>query len=154
MKCAEARQNKQRLDALFSQISNFSGDIELQSHWARYLCVLVSAFLETSVLAVYSEYASKRAKPDVASFVRSRLKGFQNPNMNKILDLTGAFNPEWKTQLRAATEGEPKEAVDSIVANRNKVAHGESVGITYSRIQGYYTNAVKVIELIDKQCNG
>lgn len=93
MRCAEARQNKQRLDALFSQVASFASDIELQSHWARYLCILVSAFIETSLLAIYTEYANRRAQPDVASFVRSRLKGFQNPYMNKILDLTGAFNP-------------------------------------------------------------
>ncbi|HSL03107.1 MAG TPA: HEPN domain-containing protein [Nitrospiraceae bacterium] len=153
MKTQAVREKQQRLDNIFSQVSSFSGDAELQSHWARYLCILVSGFLETSVQHIYIEYSKKRSASDVAGYVERRLKQFQNPQMKKILDLTGSFNPAWREALKVATEGQTKDAVDSIVANRNTIAHGESVGITYSRIKEYYQNALKVIELIDRQCN-
>ncbi|MFQ5956405.1 MAG: HEPN domain-containing protein [Candidatus Brocadiales bacterium] len=143
---------RQRLDNLFKQIGSFSGDPELQSHWAKYLCVLTSGFLETSVRAIYSQYTKTKAAPYVANFVDVQLKYFQNPKMDKILELTKFFSPEWEYNLRNATDGEAKDAVDSIVANRNRIAHGESVGITYSSMQRYYQNAIKVIKLIDEQC--
>lgn len=153
MKPIEVGRQKQRLDNLFERIATFSGDPELQSHWSRYLCVLVSGYLETSVRAIYREYVQKRADPSVLNFVDSQLNEFRNPNMRKILELAHLFNPQWESQIKVATDGQLKEAVDSIVANRHKIAHGDDVGITYTRIRDYYLNAVKVVDLLSKEFN-
>lgn len=152
MSPVEVVRYQQRLDHLFTQIKSFSGDIELQSHWARYLCVLVSGFLETSVRAIYSNYARTKAAPYVANYVEAQLKDFQNPKMEKILQLTREFSPEWEDALRSATDGEPKDAVDSIVANRHRIAHGEWVGITYDAMRRYYQNAVLVVKKVEDLC--
>ena len=144
---------RQRLDQLFARIAGLSGDLELQSHWSRYLCVLASGFLEVSVRAIYIDYGKTKATPYVANFVERQLNDFQNPKMEKILELAKSFNPAWEAELRIATEGELKDSVDSIVTNRNRIAHGEDVGITYSRIHSYYQKAQKVVELVSKQCN-
>jgi hypothetical protein len=149
MKSIEAHQYKQLLSNLFDKTKLLSDDLELQSHWARYLCVLVSGYIEVSVRAMYSEYSRERAVPNVANFIDSHLKGFQNPNMEKVLELTRRFNPEWEVSLRVATEGELKDSVDSVVAVRNQIAHGRSVGITYVRIRRYYDDIEKVIALIN-----
>ena len=153
MKNIEIRRYKQRLDSLFQQIPALSEDIELQAHWAKYLCVLVSGFMEISVRTIYSQYAREKAEPRVANFVYSQLKSFHNPKMEKILELTKSFSPEWEDNLRNATEGELKDAVDSIVANRNRIAHGEDVGITYVRMHSYYQNIIKTVRLISEQCD-
>jgi len=153
MNTLEAVRYKQRLDKLFGQISAFSGNLELQSQWARYLCVLVSGFLETSICSIYGEFARRTASPYVANFVKCELGSFQNPKMGKILELTRAFNPQWANQLEAATEGELKDAVDSVVANKNQIAHGRDVGITYARIKGYYEDVIQVVNLIEGMCD-
>ena len=132
MNTLEAVRYKQRLDNLFGQISVFSENPELQSQWARYLCVLVSGFLETSICAIYGEFARRTASPYVANFVKCELGSFQNPKMGKIIELTRAFNSKWANELESKTAGKLKEAVDSIVANRHQIAHGRDVGITYS----------------------
>ena len=92
MKTLEAIRYKQRLDNLFAQISAFSTELELQSQWARYLCVLVSGFLEVSICATYNQFAKNSASPQVANFVKYQLDSFQNPKMGKIVELTRAFN--------------------------------------------------------------
>jgi len=153
MNTLEAVRYKQRLDNLFGQISVFSGNSELQAQWAKYLCVLVSGFLETSIRSIYGEFTRRTASPYVANFVKCELGSFQNPKMGKILELTGAFNPQWANQLEAATEGELKDAVDSVVANRNQIAHGRDVGITYARIKGYYEDVIQVVNLIEGMCS-
>ena len=153
MKNQEISRNKQELDYLFEKVTAFEADTYLQSHWARYLCILVSGFLETSVRIIYREYAKDKAIPQVANFVEGKLQDFQNPKMEKILQLTGLFDKDWANDLRCKTEGELKDAVDSIANNRNKIAHGDSVGISYSQIKGYYERAIKVIELIENQCS-
>jgi hypothetical protein len=143
---------QQRLDHLFGQTRLVSDDIEIQSHWARYLCVVVSGFLESSVRSLYASYGRRRSSPQIAKFVDSQLKFFQNPKTEKILELAHSFDAAWEAELRLAAEGEPKDAIDSIVANRNNIAHGESVGITFARIRRYYESSLPLLELIDQQC--
>ena len=143
---------QQLLDNLFTQVSKLSHDMELQAHWARYLCVLISGFLEVAIQAIYGNYAQNKAAPYVSNFVQGKLREFQNPNMTKIVALAKSFNPVWAEELTTRTEGELKDAIDSIVANRHLIAHGEQPGITYARVLSYYQRAIKVIAIINNQC--
>jgi hypothetical protein len=148
---AEIARRRQKLDALYKRVAVFTDDAD-QAHWARYLCVLTSGFIELSVRTILSEYARNKAAPYVSNYVQSQLSDFQNPKMEKILDLVGSFNDVWEAELRSAADGELKDSVDSIVANKNRIAHGDDVGITYVRMDRYYKNAIKVIELMAKGC--
>src|ERR1700735_1877688 len=98
-------QQKQRLDDLFNAVRTLP-DVEMQSHWSRYLCVLVSGFLENSVELCLSEYSKRGTNVLVSNFVNAKLRDFQNPRMGIILDLFGSFNPDWKAQLEVATKGQ------------------------------------------------
>lgn len=152
MRNREANQHKDRLDDLFKQVGEVS-DINLQGHWARYLCVLVSGFIEVSIRAILTEHVKNKSAPSVANYVVRGLDRFQNPNMERILQTLGAFNPAWADEIGKLTEGELKDAVDSVRANRNRIAHGGNVNIRYRTIAFYYDNAVKVIEIIEEQCD-
>jgi len=147
----EIHQQKQRLDELFKAAGSFS-DAEMQSHWSRYLCVLVSGFLENSVELCLSEYSRRVTNVVVSNFVSAKLRGFQNPKMSAILELFGSFNPDWRTQLDLATQGQLSDSVNSIVGNRHKIAHGESVSLSMSSLAAYYKDAVKVIDLLQRTC--
>lgn len=152
MRNIEALRYKQRLDNLFQQIAAFGGDIELQSNWAKYLCILVSGFIETSIRSIYGEYARQRSNTNVANYVISRLARFTNPNMEDILVLSGSFDSDWRNNLENATTDEQKDSVNSIVANRNRIAHGVDVGISYVTVKRYYDNVVQVIDLVEENC--
>lgn len=151
MSLIEITRQRQRLDDLFQKAKNLP-DPELQSHWSRYLCVLVSGFLENSVRITLTEYSRNRADVSVFDFVESRLRQFQNPRMGAILELTGGFSQEWKQLLEKDTSGQLCESVNSIVGNRHKIAHGESVGLTLHTLTQYYRDAVKVVDLLRLQC--
>lgn len=149
----EVDRARRRLDALFTQVSTLSGDPELQSHWARYLCVLASGFIETSVREILSDYTRSKAHPRVLSYVEQQLGRFQNPRMEAILQLVGAFDPTWRSELEIATEGEVAAAVNSIVTNRHAIAHGRTIGLSYTMMRQYYLSCVKLLELIESKCN-
>lgn len=83
---------RKRLDALFDRARDLSGEPELLSHWAKYLCVMVCGFLENSVELCLREYCARRGDENMNNFVSAQLQGFQNPKMGKILDLFGAFS--------------------------------------------------------------
>jgi RiboL-PSP-HEPN len=153
MKSRTISTNKNRLDNVFALSKKLPQEAEILSHWAKYLCVLVSGFIETSVCAIYEEYTENKAAPPIANFVADKLEYFQNPSMNKIFELVKSFNSKWEQDLRTYTQGELGESVNGIVNNRNKIAHGENVGITYATVQTYYQNVLKVIEFMENQCN-
>ena len=152
MMLRELSTQRQRLDELFEKARQIQ-DLELQAHWSRYLCVLVSGYIENSVRLLLFEYAKKRAQPIVASYVLNRIEQFQNPTMGAILELMGRFSQDWKNELAAQTEGELKESVNSIVGLRHRIAHGASVDLSMVPMTRYYRNAVKVVELIELCCN-
>ena len=149
----EIARHKQRLDALFDKSSLLPQEDEILAHWARYLCIQVSGFLEVSIKTIYREYAKNTSAPNIQNYVTKQLSNFQNPTSGKISDLVGSFNPEWKRELNDIIEGEIKASIDSIVNIRNKVAHGEDSGIRLSTIKNYYENAVKLIFFLENQCN-
>ena len=140
--------HKKRIDDLFEKVTLLSFDLEIQSHWARYLCILVCGFVEVSVNTILDEYTKKHSNSQVADYVHSQLDWFQNPNSTKILNLIGSFNLSWKNSLELSIVDEKKDAIDSIVANKNLISHGITTGISYMRLKGYYDQACKVIDLI------
>jgi hypothetical protein len=143
---------RQRLDVLFSRLGHVS-DLELQAHWARYLCVLTSGFLEVAVKALLSQYCRGKSSPIIANFVDKRLDDFQSAKMASICNLVRQFNPSWADELELNTAGELKDAVDSIVANRHHIAHGRDVPISYTQIKAYYERAIVVVDLIRVWCD-
>jgi hypothetical protein len=153
MRDVELHRSKSRLDAVFRQAGGLgaSGDQELQAHFSRYLCVLVAGFVEVSVRRIFVRYAGGHSDPNVARFVTEQLKGFQNPKMENIYLLARGFSVDWEADLRTVTAGELKDAIDSVVANRHKIAHGESVGLSLGVLKGYYARVVEVIEVLEER---
>jgi RiboL-PSP-HEPN len=152
----EIMRYKRQLDDLFDKVSTLNSDPEMQSHWARYLCVRISGFIEVAVSTIYKNYAKNKASPSVANYVEKQLSGFQNPKMEKILGITKSFNPEWETEIKLELENnsEIKDSIDSIVDLRNKISHGDNSNssLTYIKIKKYYENALKLINLLEEQC--
>lgn len=145
---------KQRLEWLIGEASNFQGDqLELQAHWARYLCVLAAGFLENALSEVYSRYAKASANAQVSNFVEAALGKIQNPKSGKFLDTARGFNRAWEESLAVFidTDGR-KEAIDAIMTNRHLIAHGKDSGISLVRVKEYLRKSIEVIEFIETQC--
>lgn len=150
MKPRDAVRAEQRLDALFAKINDLPDDPEIQSHWARYLCVLVSGYIETAVKAIFRHYAESKCDAKVLNFTEKSLGRFQNPHTERILELARNFSPDWENELSNLISDEIKQAINSIVANRHQIAHGSDVGLTYTRVKDYYNNVKRFIDKMAK----
>ncbi|SRR6266436_4188588 len=144
----------QRLCWLISEANNFGAEqLELRAHWARYLCVLSSGFLENALREVYAHYARSCSSRTVADYVESKLRLIQNPKAGRFLDTAISFNKDWRQGLEAALEADGKgAAIDAIMSNRHLIAHGKDSDITLARLGDYLAKGVKVIEFIETQC--
>ena len=67
---------RKRLDSTFERMEQVSDDVELEllSDFARYLCVLVSGFLEQSVVALVLEHVRRNSSPTVQNHIEARLR--------------------------------------------------------------------------------
>jgi hypothetical protein len=151
----EVADHKRRIDQLFAKykVIERTQDSELQAHWAKYLCLMVSAFLEQAIRSTYSDYAKRKASPRIAKFIQSRLSRFINPSVDKVVQIARSFDEDWANELEDASNQELKDAIVSIVANRNELAHGKHSGITFVTINNYYEKAIKYLEIIERQCS-
>lgn len=150
---AEVKRLKQRLDATFSRLGGVGTDLEVQSDFARYLCVLVSGYLEKAISELVVQHARRTGAPPLQRFVDQRTKTFTDAKAQKINDLLGDFDPEWRTLMEEHLAGDLKDAVDGVVNLRNKISHGESVGVTYATISDYYSRVQKVVDYVAELCD-
>jgi hypothetical protein len=145
-------QEKQKLDALIALISQINND-EMKAHWARYLCVLISGFIENSIKLLLREHTGRRAQQDVSSFVNNKLSRITNLNETKIKELLGAFNDSWREDFEQNISGEQKGAIDSVLANRHNIVHGRQVGVSFISVKTYYENIIKTLDYIENLVN-
>lgn len=143
---------KQRIDNLFDRISKLPVDEEFYAHWSRYLCVLISGFIENAMRILLTEYSKNKSHPNVSNYVSKQIKGITNLNNERILQLLGSFDSKWRTVIEQKISDAQKDAIDSIVANRHNIVHGRSVGITITRVKNYYLSILAVISTIESDC--
>lgn len=156
MQNQELSRQLQRLRILIQKTRTVSADdFELQSHWGRYLCILVAGFLENALTEIYTEYVKQSASQPIADFAAAVLARIQNPQAQRFLETARAFQKRWGEELEAFMDQDGrKDALDSIMANRHLIAHGKDSGITVARVNAYLEKCVEVIEFIEVQCQG
>ena len=117
----------QRLKSLINRSQEACGDnIEMQSHWAKYACVISAGVIENAIKEIYIEYAQKMVSKPIANYVSSQLGQIRNPKTQKFLDVAAAFKLEWKSELEIFVSAEGRDsAIDSIMNNRHLIVHGK-----------------------------
>ncbi len=150
-------ERKRSIDHLFDIISTVQSseeiDDEIKSCLAKYLCVVVSGFLETSIQDIYTDYAQNKSHVNVTNFVSRKLAQFRSPKMGNLLTLTACFSGPWQKDLEQYCKDEIEGAVNSLVESRHKIGHGKDVTITFSRVKAYYASALKLLKHIEEQCS-
>jgi hypothetical protein len=150
---AKVASEKQRLDATFRRAVAIGSDAELLSDFARYLCVLVAGFLEQAVIELLLEHVRNQSRPSVLRHLDARLRQFTTANTQRIKDMLGSFDPDWREDLGKYLVDERKAAVDSVVNLRHTISHGRYVGVTLAGVKAYYVHVKAVVDHIADLCD-
>jgi hypothetical protein len=150
----EVARLKQRLDETFKRVDKIPLEqIELRSDFAKYLCVLVSGYVESAAVEMLDSFTAQSASPRVQRYVAMQLEWFMNPKRERLLQLLGSFDTAWRSSLEQVIVDDREAALSSVVTLRNKIAHGESVSLSYVQISAYYEQVQEVVtalvDLID-----
>ena len=121
----------------------------MQSDLARHLCVVVSGFVERSVADLLAAFAGRVGSPVLQSYVENSLRRLTNVNKEKLLQLLGSFDPDWRTEYDAFIVDEREAALNSVVALRNRIAHGEVSTLSLGRMREYWGGIQKIIDHLE-----
>ena len=80
----EVHRRRTRLQQLFKALDCAGVGTELTSHYARYLCMLVSGYAEQSVKELVRQYCRKRSSEAIQKYVGSQLKRMNSIDKEKI----------------------------------------------------------------------
>lgn len=125
------------VDQLFARAGTQS-DLQVQADYAQYLVVRVSGLMERAAEEVVLAFTQTQSSERVATHVAWRMKVFQNPEVKRFVTLMKSFSTPWAEQFETALTTEEREAIGSVRANRNKIAHGEPTAISLGQINGFY----------------
>jgi hypothetical protein len=142
---------QQRIDNLEAKAKTepISLDPELQSQIARFMCVLSSGLIEQALIQILSAYARKRSSQNVARYVAANVARLRNAKFEDVLVILSHFSSDWREHFEISTPIDVKDAIDSIVNNRNQIAHGGQVGISLATFMGYYKRVKSFIADLD-----
>lgn len=149
---AEVERQRQKLDATFKRAAATKSEAELLADFARFLCVLVAGFLEQAVIELPLEHVRIRSHISIHRHVERNLRRFTNANSQRIIDLFGSFDPDWRKDLESYLVDERKAAVDSVVDLRNSISHGRPAEISMKRVEDYYARVKQVVDHIAGLC--
>ena len=149
----EVSRIKQRLDATFDRVGTINPEsLELQSDFAKYLCILVSGYIERAIVEIVQEHARRNGSTTLQKFVEANTNKITNLNPQKIADFLGNFSKEWGHEIKEFLSGDQRAAIGAIVSNRHQIAHGRESEITYNQVRYYYQKSQNLIDRVQKLC--
>ena len=147
---ASSQRLQARIDRLMAHARRTTDD-DLQAELARYLCILVSSSIEERCRDVASAFAAVRSAPEIVRFVRAQTKRLRSPSSGNIRDFFRGFDPVRANGWYDDLADDQRDALDSIAANRNQLAHGASVGLSLGMLTSYSERAGRAMGRLDQR---
>ena len=139
-----------RLDDAFLRASRFVNEPEVEADYSRYLCILVTGFLEKAVEQVILDYVDAQGNQRLSSYVAETLGRGRSMRAETILKVVGDFDQQWKSLLALKLTLRHREAIGSVYASRNKIAHGEDVDLPYRQVSSDYALVREAVGFIEE----
>jgi len=126
-------------------------EFETKAHWAKYVCVLVSGYIEQAVKEVLLEHSAHSAAPRVSSYVEKTWPLSKNMACSAISEILGHFDARWSESFLTWVDEkeERKKEINEIVAWRNSIAHGKESSTNNVTIGSVTTKFYSACELVD-----
>ena len=143
-----------KIENLLKRADEAGLDDELRAGLARYACVLTSGYLEEGVRLVLRTWCGSKAHPTVDAYVNRQLEWFYNAKTGRILDLLSHFSNDWREEFDSALTDEERDAINSVVNNKNLIAHGKDVGISTEPMKRYFKACRSAVSKMNQIVNG
>lgn len=150
MRCQYLSNKFKSIEDTLRKAINVSGnDPELSSMLSSYLVVFISGIYEDVIEHLFVQRAGKNKDKEIESLVKLLIdRQFRNPEYEKIKELVKALGAKHETAL-SKIDSKSKDGLNSIVTNKNYVAHGKVSSATLNDVTIFHDNALKIFEALE-----
>ena len=135
---------------LAKSLSASVGDAELGSYLSSYLVVMLSGLYEDCIEHLIDLRVQRTGDSEVGSYVAKTLQAtFRNPTFENVLGLLGKFSKQYANRLKTAVHERDAQALDSIVNNKNAIAHGMSSNLTLKDVEDFHRRTIVILEALE-----
>jgi len=133
------------------KIAEEVNDQKLASMLSSYLVVSISGTYEDCIEYLFIQRSGKNNDKEIQNFVKTLIDlHFRNPNYENIKKMVKALDSKYETILRDKIADKNIEGINSIVINKNNVAHGKVSNATIRDIKNYHKNALKIFKVLEE----
>lgn len=130
-------------------------DAKLGAHLAAYLTVLITGMVEDCIEKLVIQRGAKPGDIEIKNYISKSIEdGFRNPDHGKISGILKQFSTAYQDEFRLYVphDGKAAEALNSIVENKNSLAHKgiSSLQMTVRDVHDYYARIVPIFEALEK----
>jgi len=146
----EVELRRRRIAAVFERAQRVGGagdPTEFQADYARYLCVLISGFVERALAEIILAYAQTKAAQPLRAYLEATLRRLANVDKERLLMLIGSLDARWREELELFVVDQRQAALNSVVGLRNDIAHGGGGSLSLGQVSKYW---VSIQEIVDK----
>jgi hypothetical protein len=151
MKCLYIQNKFTNIEESIAKAKTTVTDPAIAAMLSGYLIVYISGVYEDCIEHLFIQRARKNNDVELEGFIKSAINvQFRNPRFEKIQNLLGWLNPAYKIEMSKRVEQTNIAAINSIVENKDCIAHGKTFSnATINDISTYYSNAKKIFEVLD-----
>lgn len=126
-------------------------DEELKSYLVKLLCVRTAGLLEVFLKTRISEYSKNKVPKEISRFLNSKFKDITNLKSSKFEEVLTSFSVEWGEKFKDYLDNheQEKNSLDSVIAQRHNIAHGQSSNIGSVSMVQYYNDVKSIVVYLD-----
>lgn len=128
---------------------------EICNYLSKYALIRISGTLEICYKTIIADYYES-ISPQLERFISRQVReATRNPLFENMCKTLTDFDKDkcnvFKEKVKAISDAEAcKSSLDAINTNRNNVAHGSGMTLTFIDIKAHFTNALRIIEVLDE----
>jgi hypothetical protein len=138
---------ERKLDKLLLDISTIQDD-EIKAHLSKYFCVRISGYLENVLKILVANYSEGSSQKPVTNYLQNDLKNVTNLSEEKMQKVLTKFSEDWCNNFNSNVAEQQLQSLNSIISNRNSIAHGQQDNISYKVIGQYYTDLKEIVKAL------
>ncbi len=138
---------EKKLDILLNDIDRLQDDA-IKAEMSKYFCICISGYLENVIKILISEYCTNASQKPLVNYLHQDLKNITNLSDEKIQKFLNKFSNEWNDTYCNKITDQQKQSLNSIISNRNNIAHGQPCTISYNMVKQYYNDLKGVISIL------
>lgn len=148
---------RQRISSLMSKApvatDGIGSELEIQAHWAKYTCVLISGFIEQAVKEIVLEHASVTSSGRIRKYIEGTWPNSRNMRCDAIHEILDHLDNAWSVRFDDwIKEDERKKEINEIISWRNSIAHGKESNtnnVTLGAVSKKFSVACELVDFLE-----